>query len=159
MRSGRKVPTPAIPMPDFAVPYAAPAPESNPPLASDHMYPSNSRSCGCVSKSRNRYEGAGIHTAKYHGRRNTALEKENVSNVLSKISGLPQTRLRMQLISRYQRTNPMKGANFGLNSDSAMVGNRVLFGREIDRSARCLPGEKRSWTSWPGKGSTARQPR
>lgn len=24
MRSGRKVPTPAIPMPDFAVPYAAP---------------------------------------------------------------------------------------------------------------------------------------
>lgn len=26
MRSGRKVPTPAIPMPDLAVPYAAPAP-------------------------------------------------------------------------------------------------------------------------------------
>lgn len=26
IRSGRKVPTPAIPMPDFAVPYAAPAP-------------------------------------------------------------------------------------------------------------------------------------
>lgn len=24
MRSGRKVPTPAIPIPDFAVPYAAP---------------------------------------------------------------------------------------------------------------------------------------
>lgn len=26
IKSGRKVPTPAIPMPDFAVPYAAPAP-------------------------------------------------------------------------------------------------------------------------------------
>ena len=26
IRSGRKVPTPAMPMPDFAVPYAAPAP-------------------------------------------------------------------------------------------------------------------------------------
>jgi hypothetical protein len=26
IRSGRNVPTPAIPMPDFAVPYAAPAP-------------------------------------------------------------------------------------------------------------------------------------
>jgi len=28
MRSGRNVPTPAIPIPDFAVPYAAPAPKT-----------------------------------------------------------------------------------------------------------------------------------
>ncbi len=29
IRSGLKVPTPAIPMPDFAVPYAAPIPEED----------------------------------------------------------------------------------------------------------------------------------
>lgn len=29
IRSGRKVPTPAMPMPDLAVPYAAPAPGGN----------------------------------------------------------------------------------------------------------------------------------
>jgi len=29
IKSGLKVPTPAIPMPDFAVPYAAPAPKYN----------------------------------------------------------------------------------------------------------------------------------
>lgn len=62
IRSGRKVPTPAIPMPDLAVPYAAPMParRSVSSWGLPQVLPGNSM-------------GWERPTAEYHGGRNTGL--------------------------------------------------------------------------------------
>ncbi len=91
IRSGRKVPTPAMPMPDFAVPYAAPIAIEYQPQISIISF----RRVGKIAR-----------TSKDHCRSNATLGKR-VRSV--------QERVLIWIL-----TMPMKGANFGATSESIL---------------------------------------
>ena len=85
IRSGRKVPTPAIPIPDLAVPYAAPIPRQH-RLVLLHSF------------------NGVVLTSEGHGEGNASLWKQSVSTMRS-VQMLELDRL---------LTMPKKGANLGV---------------------------------------------
>lgn len=121
IRSGRNVPTPAMPMPDFAVPYAAPTPDTT------CQSPSLLKIC-CQDCSHPKI----IYNSDVrlvHGPQGGFI---NAS--LQRMQCRPAKMLAWDMYGLVLRlTIPKKGANLGVNSESA-----ILYAIAVDKRASRL---------------------